>query len=101
MKFREHGGGSVYDYKVIELPPTMTALIEHVRGLLENWPTAPPVTPKTLQVKPYFTDRPTPDERIGWADTLLVVFKGYGVMGYVDQMPTDGKPAGVEPAHRD
>lgn len=89
MKFREHGGGSVYDYKVIELQPTMAALIEHVRGLLDNWPTAPPVTRKSLKVKPYYTDRTTPDPRIGWSDTLLVTFKGFGVVGYVDQMPTE------------
>lgn len=87
MRFREHGGGSVYDYKVIELQPTMAALIKHVVGLLDNWPTAPPITSRTLQVKPYSDRWPTPDKRIGWTDTLLVVLKSYGVVGYVDQMP--------------
>lgn len=87
MKYRSHGGGTVWDWPTIELEPTMDALRAHMKILHgEALHLMPDLA--LLEVVPYFQDRKTPDERIGWDDTLLVVLKGYGVMGYVDRMPS-------------
>jgi hypothetical protein len=64
----------------VELPDR-AALIAHCRKILSRWPTAPEVTAKTLQVQLYAI---TPDERIGWKETWIVIVPGYGVLGFTD-----------------
>lgn len=60
----------------VELPPTMTALREHLHKLFQVRPS------DSILVKPYFGR----DERIGW-DTHIVTVENFGVAGFTDAQP--------------
>jgi hypothetical protein len=52
-------------------------LVQHLRKVLEPWPTAPDPAPLTIQK--YY-----PDKQVGWPNCHIVVLEGYGVLGYTD-----------------
>lgn len=78
MKFREHKGGLGESMETVVELADHQALLEHLRKLLEPWPSAPPVTEKTLFIKPHCFD-----QRNQW-DTHIVFLAGYGVVGMTD-----------------
>lgn len=78
MRFRQHRGQLDDSMKTLVWLENRDELRGYVRGLLWEWPTAPPVTDETLHVKPYCQDA-----RIGW-DTHIVTLDGYGVLGFTD-----------------
>lgn len=78
MRFREHRGGLSESMKTIIEVADQAALLDHIRKLAQPWPTFPPVTPKTVHIKPYGWDG-----RIGW-ETYIVTLDGYGVLGFTD-----------------
>lgn len=87
MRFREHRGSLADSVAtMVELAPTMDALVLHLQAIAKPWPTMPPINRHTVTV----TDQtPKPDNRIGWAETRYVVLQGYGVLGMVDRQPDD------------
>lgn len=79
MKFREHRGSFEDSMQTEVHIKDREQLLQHLKNLLEPWPTAPPVTEDTVRIEPYYGV----DPRNGW-DTHLVYLKGYGVMGFTD-----------------
>lgn len=78
MKFREHRGGLADSMQTEVELVDHDALLAHIRHLLRHYPTAPEVTPETVDIQPY-----SYDERIGWT-TYIVTLKKYGVVGFTD-----------------
>ena len=81
MRFRQHRGLLEDSMKTQVMIKNWDELIGYIKGLLWEWPSAPPVTDETLHVKLYL-DRG--DARIGWAQTYIVTLEGYGVLGFTD-----------------
>lgn len=85
MRFREHRGSLADSMEtMVELAPTMDALIAHLQAIATPWPTFPPINRHTVTVTEH---TPKPDNRIGWPETRYVVLQGYGVLGMVDCRP--------------
>lgn len=78
MKFRQHRGQLEDSMKTQVMLENWDELRGYIKGLLWEWPSAPPVTDETLHVKHYVKD-----DRIGW-DTHIVTLDGYGVVGFTD-----------------
>lgn len=78
MKLRRHRG----NLTVVEIEPTMHALVAEIRKSFQFWELERVVTPEQVHVEPY-----GPDPRTGW-DTYIVTVDGLGVFGF-----TDGAPA--------
>lgn len=79
MKFRQHRGGFDESMATYVDLADRAALLDHMRKLLAPYPTAPPVTEETVEIKPYYGI----DKRNGW-DTHIVILKDYGPFGFTD-----------------
>lgn len=79
MLFREHRGSLDETMEtVVELDPTLEALIAHI-GKLFMEEDLHPIS--KIEVKYYGYDA-----RIGW-ETYIVTSKGWGVIGFTNQLP--------------
>jgi len=77
MKVREHRGGLAEAMgTMVEIEPTMSALLQSMRESFKGWPIN--VTEENVHVEPYGFD-----DRIGW-DTYIITIDGYGVYGFSD-----------------
>lgn len=79
MKFREHRGGFDDSMSTVVEVADRAALLDHMRKLLQPYPSAPPVTDETVRIESYYGV----DKRNGW-DTHIVILKDYGPFGYTD-----------------
>ena len=77
MKLREHRGGLAESMAtVVEIEPTLGAVVARVRQVLAPWGVK--IKKREVKVAPYCFD-----DRIGW-DTHVVTVEGYGVFGFTD-----------------
>lgn len=79
MKFRQHRGSLGDSMKTTVELKNRDQLIGYIKGILWEWPTAPPVSDTTLHVTYYATD-----PRIEWDACWIVTLDGYGVLGFTD-----------------
>ncbi len=81
-------GATIDEFPIIVLEPTTAALRSHIEAKTSK--TFLDLLPSldAMKVVRYHEDTKTPDPRIGWDDTMLVTCDGWGVIGYVDEMPT-------------
>jgi hypothetical protein len=87
VKFREHRATLEQSMQTVVELPDLSALVEHIKKLLEGWPSAPVITTGTITVEPYVYD-----DRIEW-NTHIVVLKKYGVVGFTDGPVNRGGPS--------
>jgi len=86
VKFREHRGGFDESMATVVEVADRAALLEHMRKLLQSYPSAPPVTDETVDIVSYYGI----DQRNGW-DTYIVILKDYGPFGFTDS-PAEKAP---------
>ena len=79
MHFRQHRGSLEDSMTTLVHLKNRDELIGYIKGLLWEYPTAPPVTDETVEVKFYMGD-----PRIGWTQLHIVTLDGYGVLGFTD-----------------
>lgn len=83
MKFRFHRGGLAESMAtMVEIDATVEALVKLVN--VDHPECYPELKLEDLRMK-----STGPDERIEWADTWLVRFEGFGVIGMADRLPED------------
>ena len=82
MKFRQHRGGLAESMETVVEIKNRDELVGYLRGILWQWPTAPPVSDETIEVRPYADGGG--DDRIGWKKVYIVTLKDYGVLGWTD-----------------
>ena len=88
MKFREHRGSLEHSMQtVVEIGNTFTDVCKHARSVLTSIGLEPgeSLLPTPIRLMPFS------DTRIEW-EGFLVTIVGWGVVGYIDDVPLDTPP---------